>query len=109
MKILEPEQGKRLIGPAGFNKIVVKDGTIIGAAKTDGVATGLDYMDGLVNKIASDVENRKKSFKYRVRGVRSLRDINLDIPKDVENYIKANHKKIGIKGSVFMTVKVEVS
>jgi O-phosphoseryl-tRNA synthetase len=109
VKIIEIEEGKRLIGPAGFNKIIVKDGTIIGSARTEGVATGFDYIDGLANKIASDVENRKKSFEYRVRAVRSLRDINLDIPKDVQNYIKANHKKIGIKGSVFMTVKVEIS
>jgi O-phosphoseryl-tRNA synthetase len=107
--IIEPEQGKRLIGPAGFNKIIVKDNNIIGIDKvSDGVLARFDYIDGLSNKVASDIESKKKSFKYRVRAIRSLTDINLDIPKDIKNYIKANHKKIDIKGPVFTTIKVEI-
>ena len=109
VRIIEPEQGKRLIGPAGFNKIIVKDNNIIGIDKAEATASKFDYMDGLSNKVASDIENKKKSFQYRVRAIRSLTDINLDIPKDVKNCIKANHKKIDIKGPVFMTVKVEIS
>ena len=107
--IIEPEQGKRLIGPAGFNRIIVKGNNIIGIDKaSDGVLAKFDYMDGLSNKIASDIENKKKSFGYKVRAIRSLTDINLDIPKDIKNYIKANHKKIDIKGPVFTTIKVEM-
>ena len=109
VKIIEPEKGKRLIGPAGFNKIIVKNNNIVGNDKPEGIVAKFDYMDGLANKIASDIESKKKSFEYRVRAVRSLGDINLALPKDVKNYIKANHKKIDIKGPVFMTVKVEIA
>ena len=107
--IIEPEQGQRLIGPAGFNKIIVKDNNIIGVdnASNTEIAAKADYMDGLSNKVASDIEKKNKSFEYRVRAVRSLRDVNLDIPKDIQNYIKARHKKIEIKGPVFMTIRVE--
>ena len=106
VKIIEPEHGKRLIGPAGFNKIIVKDNNIIGNDKAGPVVAKYDYMDGVANKIASDIESKKKSFEYRVRAIRSLHDINLGIPKDVKNYIKANHKKIDIKGPMFMTTEI---
>ena len=108
-RIIEPERGKPLIGPAGFNKIIVKNNNIIGSDKEEGIVAKFDYMDGLANKVASDIESKKKSFEYRVRATRSLGDINLGIPKDIKNYIKANHKKIDIKGPVFMTIKVEIS
>ena len=111
VKIIEPEKGQRLIGPAGFNKIIVQHGNIIGVDRNKsvkGAFAKFDYMRGIANKIASDIEKKNKSFEYRVRAARALGDINLNIPKDIKNYIKANRNKIDIKGPVFITIKVEI-
>jgi O-phosphoseryl-tRNA synthetase len=119
VKVIEPEKGKRLIGPAGFNKIFIKDKNIIGALKEKGMEVGIDYLKSIANKAAYDIENKSStfykkmldknnSFEYRVRIVRSLADVNLEIPKPVEDYLKSEHKKIDIRGPVFITVKVEI-
>jgi len=109
IKIFEFETGKKLIGPAGFNKVIVQDNNIVGRKEEKmGVNTGLDYITGIANKVAHDVENKHESFVYQVKMVRSLRDINLDIPERVRNYIKSNHKKIDIRGPVFISFKVDM-
>jgi len=117
IKITESEKGKRLIGPAGFNKIFVRDKNIIGSSdfvktssdklKKEGLATGLDYMKAIAAKASYNIENKSKEFEYKVKIVRSLGDINLTIPKPIKDYLKAEHKKIDIRGPVFVTVRVE--
>ncbi|MCD6092806.1 MAG: O-phosphoserine--tRNA ligase [Candidatus Aenigmarchaeota archaeon] len=108
VKILESEEGKSLIGPAGFNKIFVKNKSIIGGVKKQGVGTGLNYMAAIANKVAHDIENKNEDFEYKVKIVRSLSDINLAVPKAVGNYIKEKQKKIDIRGPVFVTIRVEM-
>jgi O-phosphoseryl-tRNA synthetase len=108
IKVIEPEKGKKLIGPAGFNKIFVKDKNIIGSLKKQGIETNFDYLKSAISKIAYDIEKKSKYFKYQVKIVRSLGDINLEISKPVEDYLKAEHKKIDIRGPVFLTVKLEI-
>jgi O-phosphoseryl-tRNA synthetase len=117
IKVIEPEKGKKLIGPAGFNKIFVKDKNIIGSSdfvktssdklKKQGIGAKFDYLKSITDKIAYDIEKKSKDFKCQVKIVRSLGDINLEIPKPIKNYLKAEHKKIDIRGPVFITVKIE--
>ena len=117
VKIIETEKGKNLIGPAGFNKISVKDKNIIGSSnfvktssdklEKQGLDTEFDYMKAIAAKIAYEIENKKNIFTYQVKIVRSLNDINLNIPKPIKNYLKAEHKKIDIRGPVFVTIKVK--
>ena len=107
IKIIELEKGKKLIGPAGFNNIAVKNKNIVSGEEA-GTKTGFDYMTAIANKVAHEVENKHESFEYKVKMVRSLGDINLDIPKRVRNYIKANHKKLDIRGPVFISFKVNM-
>ncbi|MBU3958098.1 MAG: O-phosphoserine--tRNA ligase [Nanoarchaeota archaeon] len=107
VKIVEVEEGKKLIAGAGFNKIMVKDGNIKGVAKEEGVDAKVDYMAGIANEIAFRAESGGAGFQYKIRMARSLADINLEIPKAVRNFIKKHHKKIDIRGPVFLTANVE--
>ena len=107
IKVIEPEKGKKLIGPAGFNKIFVKDKNIIGSLEKQEIDTGFDYLKSIADKIAYDIEKKSKDFKHQVKIVRSLGDINLEISKPVKDYLKAGHKKIDIRGPVFLTVTAE--
>jgi len=108
VKIVEREEGKKLIGPAGFNEVYVKDGNISSDPNSKGVATGLNYMDGISAAIASKIEldlsNNKTNSSYRVRLVRSLPDINLKLPQGLEDYLTGNHKEFKVGGPVFVTV-----
>jgi len=116
VKVAEPEKRKMLIGPAGFNKIFIKDKNIIGSSgsvkassdklKKEGLATEFDYMKAIAADAAYKVENKEKEFEYKVKIVRSLGDINLEVPKPIKDYLKAEHKKIDIRGPVFATIKV---
>ncbi len=108
IKIIEVEEGKKLIAGAGFNKIITKDGNIEGVIKGEGIDTKMDYMTGIANDIAFRVENEDNSFVYKIKMARSLADINLGIPEEVRNFIKKQHKRIDIRGPVFLTAEAEM-
>jgi len=109
VKVVEREEGKRLIGPAGFNEIYVKDGNIGSDPQWEGISTGLNYMRGISTAIAWKIEeslSKNEAFSsYRVRLVRSLPDVNLTLPQGLENYLTGNYKEFKIGGPVFVTVE----
>ncbi len=74
-----------------------------------GLDTEFDYMKTIAAKAAYEIENKNENFEYSVKIVRSLSDINLNIPKPTKDYLKAEHKKIDIRGPIFITVKAEYS
>jgi O-phosphoseryl-tRNA synthetase len=103
--VVEDEEGKRLIGPAGFNEICVKEGMIYSSISPSPIHTGLNYMRAISLGVASMVEEAREDFTHRVKMVRSMHDINLEIPTAVREYIEGRHKEFGIGGPVF--VKIE--
>lgn len=108
VKVVEREEGKRLIGPAGFNEVHVKDGNINSDLRLQGVSTGLNYMKGISTAIAHQIEENfsknEAHSSHKVKLVRSLPDINLKLPHSLEDYLTGNYKKFNVRGPVFITV-----
>ena len=102
----ETEQGKKLIGPAAFNKIFVKDNNIINSLEDSaGEKTGMTYISAIANKAASDIESNKETDYALYTGMaKNLGSINLKISQATQNHMKSNNKKADIKGPVFVTI-----
>lgn len=103
--IAEKEEGKRLIGPAAFNEICVADGEIYSDLFPSGAYTGINYMRAIAMGVAALIEKSKDSLTYRVRMVKHLSDINLQIQENIREYIEGKQKKIQVGGPVFITIK----
>jgi O-phosphoseryl-tRNA synthetase len=105
VKVVEVEQGKRLIGPAGFNEICVADGTIYSDIVPSGEYSGINYMHAIAMAAAALIEDSHEDLTYQVKTVRHLSDLNLQIPEAILEYIERQQKKIGVRGAVFVTIK----
>jgi len=117
VRVVEPEEGTKLIGPAGFNEVYVYDGNVIGVPPRgwkrdeEGTSTGINYMDAFAALAASEIEQaargRKRKVRIRVPIVKLLSDINLRIEELAQRYITDNKKRIDVRGPVFTTVVAE--
>jgi O-phosphoseryl-tRNA synthetase len=129
INIFEKEEGKNLLGPSILNEIYVYDGNVIGIpesfdgvkeefkdflekGKSEGVATGIRYIDALCFKITSKLEeafvSNNSEFKVKVPIVRSLSDINLKIDDIALKQIMSKNKVIDVRGPVFLNVEVKI-
>ncbi|MBI5252911.1 MAG: O-phosphoserine--tRNA ligase [Euryarchaeota archaeon] len=115
VKLVEREEGKKLLGPAAFNEIYVFEGSIYGDIRAKGAsAVGkLKYIDGIANLAAHEIEKGiaagKEKITVRVPIVRSLGDINLKLNEVALRYITTYSKSIDVRGPVFITVEAEIS
>jgi len=123
VRVVEPESGTKLIGPAGFNEVYIYDGNIVGvppkgwerdeflnAVRAKGTPTGIRYIDAFAALAAHEIERGvkgKRQLKLRVRNVKLPSDINLKIDEAAKRYITANKKSIDVRGPVFTTVVAE--
>jgi len=105
VKVVETEEGKRLIGPAGFNEICVADGTIYSDIVPSGEYSGVNYMRAIAMGAAALIENSHEDLTYQVKAIKHLSDLNLQIPTPIREYIEKQQKKIGVSGAVFITVE----
>jgi O-phosphoseryl-tRNA synthetase len=116
IKILEKEEGKKLLGAAAFNPLIVKNSEIIGARPTDipidSVRTGYTYMDGIANQVVYQIERAvnkgKGELNMRFGMVRRLSDVNFNISDSVRRYIESQNSKIDIRGPVFAEFQIEI-
>jgi len=104
VRIVEKEEGKRLIGPAGFNEICVKNGSIYSDLAPSGSYAGVNYMRAISMGAATRIEKAEGEVIYEVKMARALSDINLKIPPDVRLYMQGRHKEFKIGGPVFVTI-----
>ena len=126
VKVIEPERGTKLIGPAGFNEVYVHGGNIVGVppkgweqdeflneVRTKGTSTGIRYIDAFAALAASEIERAahggKRQVKVRVKNVKLPSDLNLTIEEAAQRYITSNKKRIDVRGPVFTTVVAEFS
>ena len=107
VKVVEKEAGKRLIGPAGFNEICVLDGAIYSDVVPSGVYTGINYMRAIAMGAAAAIENSSDDLTYRVKGIKHLSDLNLEIPEAARQHVEGQNKKIGVKGAVFVAIEAK--
>ena len=110
VKVVEPEEGTKLLGPAAWNRIYISDGNIVGVPEKDvsdelslkavenGIPTGISYMDGVTAyasyKIEEMIVNGTPKISLRTTLSKSLSDINLKLDKVALNYITGNNKVI---------------
>lgn len=107
VKVVEVEVGQKLIGPAGFNEICVRDGSIYSDVRPSGVHTGINYMRGIATGAAALIEDMDNGLVYQVKMVRHLSDLNLDIPDAVRKHIERQQKRIAVRGAVFVTIEAQ--
>jgi O-phosphoseryl-tRNA synthetase len=124
VKIIEPEEGTKLLGPAAWNKVYISDGNIIGVPEKDadddisikainnGIPTGISYMDGVAAyasyKIEEMIVSSTNEMSIRTTLSKSLSDINLKLDKLALNYITGNNRVIDLRGPIFATITCEI-
>lgn len=112
VKIIEVEEGKKLLGPAAFNIIYVEDGNIIGDIKPHKLSTGISYIEAIANLAAREFERAvlvgEKEAKVKVEIVRSAGDINVKISDSLRKFIMDRNKKIDIRGPVFILITMKI-
>ncbi len=124
VRVVEPESGTRLVGPAGFNEVRVYDGNVVGvpprgweddeflrAVRERGVSTGITFMDAFAARAAAEIERAarsgERSVRVRVRNVKQPSDINLELDEVAQRFITSRQKRIDVRGPVFTTVEAE--
>lgn len=112
--ISEPEENKRLLGPAGLNVVYVHEGNIIGVDEKDEkfrdvMSKGVrvcSYIDAISNLFASKVEKRELG-RHTVRIADTLHSINLEVESPAERYMTSNGKRIDVRGPIFVDIEIE--
>jgi O-phosphoseryl-tRNA synthetase len=128
VKVLEPEEGTNLLGPAAWNQIKVYQGNVVGippntlkgkindqftlSAAEEGIPTNISYMDGIAARSAYKIEEMvascAESLKLRATISRYISDVNLMIDKIALNYITGENKVIDVRGPIFCTITCEI-
>lgn len=124
VKVVEPEEGTKLLGPAAWNNIFVYDGNIVGVPEKDvtdemslnaienGISTGISYMDGVTAYVAYRIEEMMmgngKDLSLRTTLSKSISDVNLKLDTVGLNYITGNNKVIDLRGPIFCTITAEI-
>ena len=124
VKVIEPEEGTKLLGPAAWNRVYISDGNIIGVPEKDvdddislkaienGIPTGISYMDGVAAyacyKIEEMIVSNTSEMSIRTTLSKSISDINLKLDKVALNYITSNNRVIDLRGPVFSTITCEI-
>jgi len=114
--IEETESNAKLCGPACTNEIFVHDGSILGVpdvekwkqVRTEGVSTGITYLDAVAAFAAARIEDAarcEKAITVQVKMAKLPSDINLKIEEYAMRAITDNKKKVDVRGPVFMSVK----
>jgi O-phosphoseryl-tRNA synthetase len=119
VSVVEPEENTKLCGPAAMNEIVVHKQNIMGIPHTsrweeafsEGVTTGIRYLDSFAALCAYEVEVAAMAgleSETRARIVRSPGDINIKIHPALERYITSYKHKMDLRGPMFTTVKSQI-
>ena len=108
IEIIEKEK-KPLLGPAATNIIEVHNGNIIGIENMQ-KSNNISYLSSISKEFAYEIEmfllNNTSELILKKKNSKRLSDINLEIPNQIRNYILNNHKKLDIRGPIFITLKV---
>jgi O-phosphoseryl-tRNA synthetase len=119
VSVVEPEENTKLCGPAAMNEIVVFKQNIMGIPHTsrweeafsEGVTTGIRYIDAFAQGAAYEAETASmagKESETRARIIRSPGDINVKIHPALERYITSYKHKMDLRGPMFTTVKSQI-
>ena len=112
----ETESTAKLCGPACANEIFVHEGSILGVPdtekwkliRTEGVSTGISYLDAVAALAAARIEEAArcgKSTLVQVKMAKLPSDINLKIDEFAMRAVTDANKKVDVRGPVFLAVK----
>jgi O-phosphoseryl-tRNA synthetase len=112
----EQESNAKLCGPACGNEIFVHAGSVLGVpdaekwkqVRTEGVSTGITYLDAVAAYAAARIEEAARSKKPAVVQVKMAKlpsDINVRIDDYAMRFITDNKKKVDLRGPVFLAVR----
>jgi O-phosphoseryl-tRNA synthetase len=112
----ERDPDVKLVGPAIFNDVWVKDGNILGldAGKPHpGVKTDKSYLGGLaarVGNLAEELSTKKgpQADEIRVKMAKRASDVNIDLAETARLFITSEKKKFDIRGPVFFGARIEI-
>ncbi|NOZ77545.1 MAG: O-phosphoserine--tRNA ligase, partial [Euryarchaeota archaeon] len=113
VRLVEREEGTRLLGPAALNAVYVRDGTFIGTDRPEEgmTPTGITYIDAVAALAAAEIEEGAREGRagvsVRVPMVKSLGDINLELDEAALRYIMDRSKKVDVRGPVFTAVEAD--
>jgi len=124
--IYEDEEGASLLGAAAENRIFVYDGNVIGVplkgmddsplvreTREKGLCTDIKYLDGVASYAAAKIEEalRKglEAVDVRIKMVKRLSDVNLELSKKARRFITSRKKRIMVAGPVFLGIHAEIS
>jgi O-phosphoseryl-tRNA synthetase len=122
VEIFEHEEGKKLVGPAGFNELYVYEGNLIGIPpsgwekaeeiRKKGIATGITYMRAFAMLAAAKIEEAcrqgKNYVEVEIKNIKNPSDINLRLDEPFEYYITSSKKKIDVRGPFFTSVRATI-
>ncbi len=119
VKVVEPEENTKLLGPAAMNEIISYRNDILGLPRTSrweeafksGVSTGIRYIDAFAARCAKEIEEAVRTgqgSETKVRIIKVPSEINIKIDPIAQRYITGLKKKIDTRGPVFTTVKMEI-
>ena len=125
VKVVEPEEKTRLLGPACLNKIYIHDGSVAGVPedvsklkprakefKEKGIETKIEYLDALSKGFSADIENSiqrgERRYEGQIKMASSATDVNVGISNRALTFIQSRNKQLMLKGPIFMTVRAEV-
>jgi O-phosphoseryl-tRNA synthetase len=112
----ETEVNAKLCGPACANEIFVHEGSILGVpdaekwkvVRTEGVTTGITYLDAASALAAARIEEAARCGRATLVQVKMAKlpsDINLKIEEFAMRAITDTKKKVDVRGPVFLSVR----
>ncbi|MEN6443251.1 MAG: O-phosphoserine--tRNA ligase [Methanoregula sp.] len=112
----ETEVNAKLCGPACANEIFVHEGSILGvpdaekwkSVRTEGVTTGITYLDAASALAAARIEEAARCGReilVQVKMAKLPSDINLKIEEYAMRAITDAKKKVDVRGPVFLSVR----
>jgi O-phosphoseryl-tRNA(Cys) synthetase len=113
------------LGPAALNEIVVHNGNIyavprkdegltpsVHEAFTQGRRTGLTLIDLLIQGAVASLEEAVREggtgFDERFKMIKGFAQVNVDIPENIREWMRGQHKAIQLGGPVFSGVKAKI-
>jgi len=123
--LFEREPNARLLGPAALNRIYVHDGNVLGIpdeglehlksvveAREKGVRTNIRYIDAIAMKAARGIEEAVRTgesrYELRVRLAKRPSDVNITVDDVARRFITSKHRRIEVKGPVFVGIRAEI-
>jgi O-phosphoseryl-tRNA synthetase len=111
--VVEPEKGKKLLGPGGLNELYVYQGNIIAIKPGDKRFEEIEkkgirvcsFLEAISNYFAWKAERKEKGI-FTIKYSDTLPSINLKLSKNVENYITSRNKKIQINSPIFLDIEI---